>query len=145
MSRFSNALQDALKKRGITESALAAASGVPQSKINRWCLGRTAPKGESLAAVLPQFDAAIQAALCVAYVRDVAESVCPGLLTIAAPESARLAKPASEYNATPRPPEGLSSELLGQVYRVAELARDVPEIAAIFAEFDRLIQRRAIG
>lgn len=31
-----------------------------------------------------------------------------------------------------------------QSLRVAELARDVPEVAAIFAEFDRLIQRRAI-
>jgi hypothetical protein len=86
----------------------------------------------------------IKAGLLVAYTRDITERAAPGLVDVSAISSI-VSKPVADYLATPKPPEGLSNELLSQVYRVAELARDVPEIAAIFAEFDRLIQRRAIN
>ena len=42
----------------------------------------------------------------------------------------------------PQRPDGISDALWAQICRVAELARDTPEIAAIFREFDSLIQRQ---
>lgn len=143
MSRFSNVLTDCLKAHTWTESHLATKCGVPQSKINRWACGRTAPKQDSLLVVLPHFDPPEQALLIRAYLHDELPEQFRHLVEIT-PTNTNLAEPAGPYAAKPQRPDGISDTLWAQVCRCAELARDVPEVAAIFAEFDRLIQRRAI-
>ncbi len=143
MSRFSNTLTDCIALRGWNESQLASLCGIPQSKINRWATGKTAPKADSLLVVLSKFDESQQAKLIRSYLLDELPDAFAHLVNISLADPCIFAEQPTEYLAKPKPPEGLSNELLGQIYRVAELARDVPEIAAIFAEFDRLIQRRA--
>jgi hypothetical protein len=144
MSRFSNALEQALSATGWNASRYAEAGNLHKSRVSRWLSGAIAPEPDSLREIIAPFPDQIKAGLLVAYTRDITERAAPGLVDVSAISSI-VSKPVADYLATPKPPEGLSNELLSQVYRVAELARDVPEIAAIFAEFDRLIQRRAIN
>jgi len=144
MSRFSQSLTQCLSQHKWTGAHLASLCSTQASTISRYSSGKVAPRPDALPDLLRHFDPPEQAAMLRAFLHDILPEPLTALVEIKLTESATLAEPIATYPAKPQRPDGISDILWAQVCRCAELARDVPEVAAIFAEFDRLIQRRAI-
>lgn len=148
MSRFSQSLSQILTSLRWNQQEFAEKAGTDQSKVSRWLNGTVTPKPDALPAIVKPFDRRDRSALVLAYIRDLLPEELLSLLLIeplaideelVVPQS--LEEQSIRYNPPPEPPEGISKQLLARVYRVAEVARDVPEVEAIFTEFDRLIAK----
>lgn len=141
MSRFSNSLAQAIDNAGWNASRYCEQGKFNSSRVSRWINGTITPEPESLREIIAPFPAEVAASLLVAYIRDITENTAPGLVQVTTAETASLSEPLATYGKPAGRPDGISDELWSQICRVAELARDVPEIAAIIRELDSLIQR----
>ena len=136
MRRFSETFKQALADHGWKTRHYGQQTGIIQSTLSRWLRGTVVPSTNTLPALIAPFRDTTKAALLCAYLQDIADAIKPGLFTITQNNN-----PPTAEARTDTFPEGISEELRGQLYRIAEKARDTPEIAAIVHYSARLSSR----